>query len=242
VRRDAPVALLLAAALAARAAAAPAPGRVIVLDPGHGGYDWGATNKQGQLEKDLCLVMARKVKALLEKETGAKVLLTRDSDTFLRLDERVRASVDLDADVFVSLHANQTRNKKAQGMTVYSFGGRGTAARRRRRRSGLPQLPPPPKVQSEESAALAGALVADLRSAGLRVDPIARAHYYVLKNPEAPSVLVEMGYLSNADEARQLADPAYQDRVASTLSHSLAGYLARVSTAPADELTALKTK
>ena len=81
------------------------------------------------------------------------------------------------------------------------------------------------------SADFANSIVSSLRAQGLRVDPPARAGFYVLKNPEAPSVLIELGYLSNPAEAARLNDPAYQDRLAEALAVSLESYVGRVGTA-----------
>lgn len=196
----------------------------IVLDPGHGGKDWGAVVK-GRREKDITLAVARKLKERLERLGLARVLLTRVDDTFIQLDDRVGQSVSAGGTIFVSLHANQVRQKRLAGIVVYAFGRDPRPSRHHHRRRRLPPLPPPPLESSRLSAKLASGIVRFLRGDGFKVEPPARADYYVLKNPSLPSVLVEMGYLSNPKEAALLEDPGYQDRLADSLARSLTACL-----------------
>lgn len=197
---------------------------VIVLDAGHGGEDWGAVVK-GEREKDITLAMARKVKARLESMGLAKVVLTREDDTYIQLDERVGQSVSAGGTIFVSLHANKVRQRSLTGITVYAFGRDHRRSKRRRSRRHLLPLPPPSAESARRSAELASGMVRFLRGDGFRVETAARADYYVLKNPSLPSVLVEMGYLSNPKEAALLGDPAYQDRLSDSLARSLTACL-----------------
>lgn len=210
---------------AAALPATAAPARLIVLDAGHGGKDLGAV-RRGRREKDLALAITRKLRDRLEKE-GIGARLTRDEDVYVPLDQRINHSLAWDGDAFISLHLNQDRNAKAEGIEVYAFGAR-KSRRFWRRRNRLPQLPAPPKAAREASAELASSLVRSLRGSGLRVDQPEKAGFYVLKNPRIPSVLVELGYLSNPGEAERLVDPAYQDRLADALAASLKGYLTRM--------------
>lgn len=216
-----------AAALYEGAAAAPEPQpaapAAVILDPGHGGHDLGAVVGQWQ-EKDIALAIARRIKAKLETMGQTRVLLTRDADVYVPLDKRIDDSLDADGSAFVSLHLNQTRSKRPHGMTVYAFGRQTTRLPTRRHHLHLPKLPAPPKDEARASAALAQALVASLRAQGYRVDPPARARFYVLKNPRVPSVLIEMGYLSNPSERARLSSPAYQDKLAEAVAVSLRSY------------------
>lgn len=209
--------------------------RPIILDPGHGGNDLGAITK-GKQEKDLCLAIARKVKDRLASHPAK---MTRDSDVFIPLDERVGGSLDWGGAAFVSLHINQVRSKNLQGITVYAFGRSNYrhTGRPSRRKKPTP-LPPPPREQARASASFAGYVAKSLKEDGFRVDPPARAEYYVLKNPSIPSILIEMGYLSNPEEAARLADPAYQDKLAAALARSIEGFMAKAA-APASKATAL---
>ena len=202
----------------------PAAKSAFILDPGHGGQDLGAV-VGGKHEKDIALAIARKVTEKLEALAGAKVRLTRDSDTYLPLDQRVGDGVEWEGAAFVSLHLNKVRYKQLHGITVYAFGAhhmRGGSQRLHH----LAPMPAPPKEEALASRALAAALVRSLRAQGFRVAAPERAAFYVLKNPSIPSVLIELGYLSNPSEAARLNDPAYQDRLAEALAVSLRSYSA----------------
>lgn len=219
----------------------PAPSngkKPIILDPGHGGEDLGAIVK-GRQEKDLCLAITRKVK---ERLSAHPAKMTRDSDVFIPLDERVGGSLSSGGAAFVSLHINQVRSKNLQGITVYAYGRSNYRhAKRPSRRKKPAPLPAPPREQALASASFAGFVAKSLKEDGFRVDPPARAEYYVLKNPSIPSILIEMGYLSNEEEAARLADPAYQDKLAEALARSIEGFMAKAA-APASKTTALASR
>lgn len=217
--------------LAARVPASPVwagvegkPAPAVIIDPGHGGKDWGAVVK-GKREKDICLAVARRLKARLEKDGAGPVRLTRDSDTFLPLDQRVEPGLEAEGTVFISLHANDVRDKRLKGIEVYAFGRSGQKWRPPRRKHKLAPMPAPPREQTRASSELALSIVKSLRSAGLRVDPPERGQYYVLKSPGLPSVLVEMGHLSNPKEAAALERPGYQERVAAAIARGLERFL-----------------
>lgn len=199
--------------------------RLIILDAGHGGRDLGAV-RHGRREKDLALAITRKLRDRLEAE-GIGVRLTREEDVYVPLDRRISDSIEWEGSAFVSLHVNQDRNTKAEGIEVYAFGAR-KSRRARRRRHRLPPLPAPPRAAREASADLASSIVRTLRSNGLRVDLPEKAGFYVLKNPKLPSVLVELGYLSNAREAARLGEAEYQDKLAEALAVSLREYVTRL--------------
>lgn len=205
-----------------------------ILDPGHGGEDLGAV-VYGRREKDLALQIALKVKERLEARTGIPARMTRDSDVFLPLDARVDASrAGLG---FVSLHLNQVRSKKLEGITIYAFGKSPyKQGKRRRAKRRVAPLPAPPKEQARASAGLAETIARSLRGQGFKVEPPLRAGFYVLKNPAVPSVLIELGYMSNPAEGARLADPAYQERLADALASSLQAYA--IESAGSDRETA----
>jgi len=197
------------------------PAMPVILDPGHGGDDLGAVVK-GVKEKDIALAVALKLRDRLQ--AGMPVRLTRESDVYVTLDDRVVNSVDWNGAAFVSIHLNQVRSKKLAGATVYSYG----PEKRRwwRRKSQHPKVPPmpaPPGVEAKESAFLAASMVKALRESGVRVEQ-EKSDYYVLKNPAQPSVLVEIGYLSNPDEAARLTDPVYQDKLVASLAKAIEAY------------------
>ncbi|MBI3565716.1 MAG: N-acetylmuramoyl-L-alanine amidase, partial [Elusimicrobia bacterium] len=223
----------LAASLASAASAMPtatplphAPDRPVtpvILDPGHGGDDLGAVVK-GVHEKDIALAVSLKLRDRLK--AVVPVRLTRESDVYVTLDDRVVNSVDWNGAVFVSIHLNQVRNKKLAGATVYSYGPEKRHAwRRKKAHPKVPPMPAPPGVEAKESDALASLITQAMRADGFRVEH-SRSDYYVLKNPAQPSVLVEIGCLSNPDEAARLSDPAYQDRLVATMARAIESFAA----------------
>lgn len=194
----------------------------VILDPGHGGDDLGAVVK-GLREKDIALAVALKLRDRIKGDMP--VAMTRETDHYVTLDSRLVDSVDWNGAVFVSIHLNQVRNKTLSGATVYSFGAqpRRTWRRFRPRHPRVPPMPAPPRVEAKESEYLARALVKSMRAEGFRVEG-AKSDYYVLKNPAQPSVLIEIGYLSNPEEAARLADPAYQDKLVGTMAAAIKAY------------------
>ncbi|MBI4676611.1 MAG: N-acetylmuramoyl-L-alanine amidase [Elusimicrobia bacterium] len=207
----------------AQVAALP-PGPPIVIDAGHGGRDLGAV-ANGLKEKDIVLSIAERLKAALEESGRGRGILLRDQDEYVPLDERVAKSVAVDGEEFISIHVNQVRSKRSRGISVFVFGkNHNRWARGGRRLRGLTPLPPPSRQAMAASTRLAQALVRSLRGEGLEVEPVRRSRYYVLKNPRLPSVLVELGFLSNPAEAELLKDPGYQDRLARSLAEGLVEY------------------
>ncbi|MBI5238944.1 MAG: N-acetylmuramoyl-L-alanine amidase [Elusimicrobia bacterium] len=195
--------------------------RPIVIDAGHGGEDLGAVVR-GCREKDIALQVALRLRDRLQARGFSPVRLTRESDEFVPLDERVARVSAWDGGLFISLHANKVFWKKNRGITVYAYGrGRGRSDRRHRRHRRVPPLPPPPPEEARAGGELAARIAQGLRREGLDPGEPDRAEYYVLKNPRTPSVLVELGFLSNPNEARLLADPAYQERLAAGLAAGL---------------------
>ena len=215
------------------------PATPVILDPGHGGDDLGAVVK-GLREKDIALAVARKLRDRIKADMP--VVLTRDNDVFVALDRRVVEAVDWNGAVFVSIHLNKVRDRKLSGAVVFSYGPDRGRPRRRPRHRKVPPMPAPPRVDARESEFLAGSMTKAMSEGGFRVKE-AKSDYYVLKNPSQPSVLVEIGYLSNPDEAARLNDPAYQDKLVETMAKAIEAYAAgrslRAETAP--PAIALKT-
>lgn len=204
------VLVLLALLLAAGpvlAAPGPLTGRIIVLDPGHGGDQAGA-NYFGIREADVNLAIALKVQAKLAN-AGATVVMTRATDILLappgtdparELQARVDVARTADADIFVSIHANAhpTKPETAGAITFYASG----------RPTGL-------------AAAIQEALTLETGAVDKGVRP---ANFYVLRNSDIPAVLVETGFLSNRDEAARLADDGYQNDVANGICKGIMRY------------------
>jgi N-acetylmuramoyl-L-alanine amidase len=200
------------------------PGRPIVLiDPGHGGRDPGATGVSGStLEKDLTLAMAKELADLLEQRGRVRVALTREADRYLTLEQRAGIARHLQAGLFLSLHMDSAPNPLAKGATVYSLSDVASSAEAARFAEaenavdGALSSEPDGSVralladvalreQMEDSAGLAERL---LRRAEGRVELRPRPHqfasFHVLRRAETPAVLIEAGYISNVDDEAML--------------------------------------
>lgn len=249
------IAVLLAAPHAAMAAGEPAtrpvartaPRRpLIVLDPGHGGRDPGAIGVSGTLEKRITLAAALELKARLERGGRCRVLLTRSRDVFVPLGARIDLARRRDAALFLSLHADSAPG--ARGASVYtlsetasdSFSAALAQRENRADAAGGMRLPSvPPEVQrilislmkretrqgSERIARLTVAALKD--EVALLPNTHRRAGFVVLKAPDVPSALVEMGFLSNAADEAALRRPAHRAKLAAALAEAVHGYLER---------------
>jgi N-acetylmuramoyl-L-alanine amidase len=215
-------------------AAAPAF-RTLVIDPGHGGQDPGVRGAGGAVEKDLTLSVARRLKSLVEGRLGVRVLLTREDDRDVPLDRRTAVANNNKADVFISLHANASPLESARGASirVAAF----DADERARARIALERLPvfgggsrPIDLVfwdlaqvrHVDRSNELAGILQQQLRGrVPLDPRPIGREPFRVLESANMPAVLVEMGYLSNAEQEQLIGGGEFQDTFAQAVLDSL---------------------
>jgi N-acetylmuramoyl-L-alanine amidase len=151
------------------------------------------------------------------------VVLTRDSDHYVTLDGRLIESVDMSGSIFVSLHLNQVKGKKSAGAVIYSYGPETLRRWRKRSHPSVPPMPAPPRGQATDSERLARIFSRTLRADGFRAEA-SKSDYYVLKNPAQPSVLIELGYLNNPDEAAKLTNPGYQDRMVDSLAKAIEEY------------------
>jgi N-acetylmuramoyl-L-alanine amidase len=218
-----------------------------VLDAGHGGIDPGATGISGQHEKHVTLDMAMRVAALLEERGDIRVVLTRETDTYLRLRDRVAVARREAADLFLSLHADSYPEAWLRGASVYTVSDRASdraAALLAQQENRADLVAGVPITDSDDATA---SILIDLahrqsrtdslRMAGLLVDalgqetsliPDAHRHagFVVLKAPDVPSVLVELGYLSNAEDDRLLGTAEYRDRLARALVRAIDAYFA----------------
>lgn len=211
---------------------------IVVIDAGHGGRDPGATSVSGQVvEKDLTLAVARELRDDLVKRGRVRVAMTRDDDRYLTLDDRAAVARRLGAAIFVSLHMDSAPNPLARGATVYSLSdvasdeeaarlavsenrGGGSDASDGSVRSMLSDLAM--ESQMSASADLATRLVN--RSAGrfeLRPNPHQFASFHVLRRADAPAVLFEAGYISNADDEVLLRSPEQRAKIALALAQAI---------------------
>jgi N-acetylmuramoyl-L-alanine amidase len=211
---------------------------IVVIDAGHGGRDPGATSVSGQVhEKDLTLALARELRDDLVKRGRVRVAMTRDDDRYLTLDERAAVARRLDAAMFISLHIDSAPNPLARGASVYSLSDVASdeeAARLAARENGdSPSAADNGSVESmlsdlamrgqmSASADLAARLVG--KSAGrfeLRPNPHRFASFHVLRTADAPAVLFEAGYLSNADDEVLLRSPEHRSEIALALAQAI---------------------
>lgn len=185
-------------------------GKTIVLDPGHGGGNPGAVGASGVTESSVNLAVALKVKKLLE-DNGAKVVMTRSTDRYVaapgsslgqELQERLNIAEANKADIFVSLHSNSNQNSSIQGaMTFYHA----NSAK--------------PLAENIQNSLIS--------STGAVNKGIETATFYVLRNASMPSVLVEMGFLTNPREEEKLANTSYQGKIASGIYQGIAKYFSQ---------------
>jgi N-acetylmuramoyl-L-alanine amidase len=212
--------------------------RTVVIDPGHGGEELGTQGPNGTVEKEITLAVARRLRTLIERRLGLKVFLTREDDRTLSLDERSAFANNHRADVFLSIHANYAVRPALKGAEVYYLTVERADAEARKKADAngttLPALGGGSRAIDlilwetaqarylEQSAALAGFIEQALAT---RVEMSPRAvqqePFRVLVGANMPAALVEIGYLSNADQETQLATAAYQDQVAQSLLDAL---------------------
>jgi len=215
----------------------------IVVDPGHGGKDPGAIGPRGVMEKDVTLALAKSLARQLEKSYPCEVILTRDRDVYIPLDERTLIANRLDADLFVSLHANANRSRQPYGVETYylNFSKNDDVIEVVARENGtslakvgdldmiLLDLMANAKINesSRLAAEIQEALVdgltrkySHIKDLGVRQGP-----FHVLWNATMPSVLVEVAFISNHREEQRLTDSNFQNRSAAAIAKGVGNYL-----------------
>jgi N-acetylmuramoyl-L-alanine amidase len=235
-------------ALPARAALpAKRPAPLVMLDPGHGGKDPGAIGITGTYEKHIALAAAQELQRQLGGGGKFRVELTRTRDIFIPLPERVGIAQRRGAVLFVSMHADALSDHSVRGASVYTLGDHAsdaqTAALATRENSadrfagaGFQNTPPEVArilaslVRQEtrvESARMAHTVVGELgHDTRLLANPSRQARFVVLKAADIPSILVEMGFMSNRDDEAALRRPDHRAKVASALRRSIEDYFA----------------
>ncbi|WP_226341092.1 N-acetylmuramoyl-L-alanine amidase family protein [Gemmobacter serpentinus] len=215
---------------------------VVVLDPGHGGIDPGA-ERDGVKEADLVLTFARELKELMMRDGDTIVVLTREEDTFVPLETRISTSRAVGADVFISLHADAIAEGEAVGATIYTLSDAasdeaGKTLAERHDRADL--LAGVDLTEQDDMVArvlmdmarteteprvdrLADALVTAIKAADLRMHrhPRQEAGFSVLKSPDIPSALLELGFLSSERDLKRLQDPAWRSKMAAALREGI---------------------
>ena len=234
---------------------------LVAVDAGHGGVDPGATGRDGTHEKDVTLAIARVLAQRLNAEPGLKAMLTRSSDTFVPLRERVERAREARADLFVAVHADAIADRSVAGSSVYVLSARGAsseAAKRLAERENAADLiggvsldDKDPVIRSvlldlSQSAAMSASMVAaekvlgELEEVGeLRKGRVQQAGFVVLKAPDIPSMLIETAYITNPSEERRLKDPRYQARLADAVLTGIRSYF-RENPPPGTRVAALE--
>ena len=235
---------------AARAQVKPRQRRItIAIDPGHGGEDPGAIGRRGTYEKNVVLAIARKLKSLVDAEPNMRAMLTRDDDYFVPLADRVQKARRVQADLFISIHADAFREPNARGSSVFALS-----------ESGATSAAAKWLAQKENSADLIGGVDLDRRdpilarmlldlsqtaqiSDSLKVGrqvldgigthnalhkaTVEQAGFAVLKAPDIPSILVETAFISNPDEELKLRSDHHQQKFAGSIRDGVARYFAQ---------------
>jgi N-acetylmuramoyl-L-alanine amidase len=220
---------------------------VVMLDPGHGGIDPGTRAPSGELEKDLVLEFASTLRAKLEATGKYRVMMTRTDDTFVELSERVRFARQQQAQLLISIHCDALARGEgeAEGATIYTLSDKATDAEAQRLAdtenradiiAGVDLAAEPDEIadilidlaQRETktfSAHFARNVVKEMRTAArLHKRPQRSAGFKVLKAPDVPSVLIELGYVSNARDLKQLVSESWRSRTGDAIVHAVHTY------------------
>ena len=223
---------------------------IVALDPGHGGEDPGATGPSGLHEKDVVLAVALKLRDKLDALPDVRVMMTRDADFFVPLAERVARARRVQADLFVSIHADAFVTPEARGASVFALSDRGATsaaarwmanhenaadlvggvnlARRGDATVMRTLLDMSTTAQIKDSLKLGNEVLARIGRVGrLHKGSVEQAGFAVLKAPDIPSILVETAFISNPEEEARLRDDAYQQRLVDALAAGIRQYFAR---------------
>jgi N-acetylmuramoyl-L-alanine amidase len=222
---------------------------IVAIDPGHGGEDPGAIGPSGLREKDVVLAIALQLRERLNAQPNMRVMMTRDADYFVPLHERVRKARRVQADLFVSLHADAFFRPEARGASVFALsqnGASSAAARWMAQRENAADLVGGVNVavndrqvmramldmsttaQIKDSLRLGQEVLGPLAEVGnLHKPRVEQAGFAVLKAPDVPSILVETAFISNPEEENKLRDPGYQAQLVEALTIGITRYFAK---------------
>ena len=221
----------------------------IVIDPGHGGEDPGARGRHGSREKDVTLMIGKRLKALIDAEPEMRAVLTRDGDFYVPLGVRVDKARRVKADLFVSVHADAFIRPHARGSSVFALSERratSEAARWLAKKENEADLIGGVNIDVKDrylaqtlldlsqtatidhSLRLGSAVLGELGQVNTLHKPrVEQASFAVLKSPDVPSILVETAFISNPDEEKRLNDEEYQDKLARAILAGIKRYLAK---------------
>ena len=216
--------------------------RTVVVDPGHGGHDPGAIGYGGIKEKDVVLEVGKKLRAILTERFGLEVIMTRDADIFIPLEERTAIANKAGADLFISIHANASRNKKAGGVETYflNFATDDDSMRLAARENAtttknigdlqaiLNDLMLNSKINESSKLAryVQGSILDEVNGNGGRSNDrgVRQAPFYVLIGAQMPSILIETSFITNKEDARRLADDKFQTALAESIADGVKRY------------------
>lgn len=231
-------------------AAAPLPALTIVVDPGHGGTETGAIGPGGLQEKEATLEIAKRLAAALPKVLACRTVLTRDSDLLISLDDRTSIANHEKADLFLSVHANSSRAASAKGSETYYLSLEASdkiaqEVAKEENQSGAPAAAPGGEASAnpaldfvlwdlaqsahlKESSELAEAIQVELNAVSDTANRgIKQAPFRVLVGATMPAVLVEVAFISNAEEEKKLRSPEFQQTVAEAVARAVAKFFTR---------------
>lgn len=236
---------------ASASASAPVSGArelIIAIDAGHGGRDPGAIGGGGTFEKTVTLKVSRKLAEEINRHPGMRAVMIREGDYFIPLGRRYQKAREAQADLFISVHADAAQNRTARGASVFVLSTRGAsseAARFLADRENNADLVGGVSLEDKDrnlaavlldlsqSATLrvsdeaANHVLDELRSVGKTHKPqVERANFWVLRSPDVPSMLVETGFITNAEDERKLNDPAFRNRLAEVIARGVSDHFA----------------
>jgi N-acetylmuramoyl-L-alanine amidase len=221
---------------------------VIAIDAGHGGEDPGAIGRHGTREKDVVLSIARKLAALIEKEPGMRPVMIRTGDYYIGLRQRINKARKQGADMFISIHADAFRDRRAHGSSVFVLSRRGASSEMARwlaRKENAADLAGGVSLDDkddvlaevlldlsqtatiEASVDVADNILGEMKRLGkTHKSTVQQAGFLVLKSPDIPSVLVETAFISNPTEEKRLRSSKHQDKLARALLKGIRNYFA----------------
>ena len=222
----------------------------IVIDPGHGGKDAGATGRGGLQEKTVVLDIAKRLKRIMEKEGNYKIVLTREKDVYIQLEQRAFIANEKEADIFISIHTNASRQRGVNGIETYYLSdalseraletaARENMATRQKINSDVQFILADMKANSKinESIQLASVIhrslvnkfsrtYSNIKDFGLKGGP-----FYVLYGADMPSVLIETSFISNPAEEKRLRNKNYREKIAHSIYAGIEDYIMKTTMA-----------
>jgi N-acetylmuramoyl-L-alanine amidase len=220
----------------------------VVLDAGHGGKDSGAKGKSGILEKQVVLAVAKRLRTYLNQLPGMRVILTREKDYFIPLRTRLNIARRARADLFIAIHADGYFDRRARGVSVYALSTHGAtseAARWLAKKDNYAELGGIELSDLQDDSVMLRSVLIDLAQTAtiqdslrlgnqtlaalkkitrLHQKQVEQARFVVLKSPDIPSILVEVGFISHPEEEKRLASAIYQDKLAKALAAGIQQY------------------